>query len=662
MTDRYPTLLSPIRVGNHILKNRMTSGPSSPHFVQGGENYPTDAFMQVMANRAANGASIVTCTGIRDMPPDASRAVGDARHTMGGRFTLFDIFDPQAQQYISQMTEAIHFYGSLATMEIFPPDFHLDKPNYDISDGIPSLMVEGDGNQSILGEQIPERQMKFIAEYMSDMSVLLKDCGFDGVFVHMSYKATLLGRSLSRITNKRTDKYGGSLENRCRFPFMVCDAIKQKCGRDFIIEASITGYDPLPDGWTLEETQEFMKLAQGHIDIVQLRNAEIDPAHPTGYNPDPRPFVYMCEAAKKVESSVLVATIGGYLDPDASEEILASGKADLIAMARPWISNPEYGKCVREGRPEDIVPCIRCNKCHRSSYADPWTSVCSVNPTWGIEHKLDRMVKPVEKIKKVAVIGGGVAGMKAAIILAERGHRVTLFEKEDRLGGVLNILDGVSFKWPVTNFKNYLVRQVDKHNIEVRLNTAPTREELEAAEFDTVVVGVGASPVIPRIPGIKGKNVITAIDAYKDPSRVKGNVVVIGGGEIGVECAMYMCDLGHKAKVLEMADKLAQDSTPIHFYTMFRKAWEDRKPKFSSEVNAKVTKVDAKGVHYKDKNGKEKVVPADTVIVAVGMKANVDEAFALNGCKYESFNIGDCVKAGNIQKSQRSAFGIASAI
>ena len=661
MTNRYPTLLSPIRVGNHILKNRMTNGPSSPHFIQGGENYPTDAFIQVMANRAAGGAALITCSGIRDMPPGASNVTGDSRHTMGGRFTLFDIYDPQAQEYISQLVEAIHYYGSLATMEIFPPDFHLDKPNYDISSGIPSLMVEGDGHASKIGEEIPEHQMKFIADYMANQSLLLKDCGFDGVFVHMSYKATLLGRSLSRITNKRTDKYGGSLENRCRFPFMVCDRIKEVCGKDFIIEASISGYDPLPDGWTLEETTEFMKLAEGHIDIVQLRNSEIDPAHPTGYNPEARPFVYMAEAAKKANSSVLVSTIGGYLDPEASEEILAAGKADIIAMARPWISNPDYGKLVKDGRAEDIVPCIRCNKCHRSSYADPWTSVCSVNPKHGLEHKLDRMIKPVERIKKVAVVGGGVAGMKAAILLSERGHRVTLFEKSGRLGGILNILDNVSFKWPVTNFKDYLVRQVEKHNITVQLGVEVTKEELLMDEFDSVVLAVGASPVIPPIPGVEREHVITAIDAYAQPDRVRGRVVVIGGGEIGVECGMYMCDLGHEAKVLEMAGTLAQDSTPIHLYTMFRTAWQSREG-FSSEVNARVTRIEDNGVYF-EREGEEHFVHADTVILAAGMKANVDEAFALSDSSvYDSFRIGDCVHAGNIQKAQRSALGAASNI
>ena len=661
MTNRYPTLLSPIRVGNHILKNRMTNGPSSPHFIQGGENYPTDAFIQVMANRAAGGAALITCSGIRDMPPGASNVTGDSRHTMGGRFTLFDIYDPQAQEYISQLVEAIHYYGSLATMEIFPPDFHLDKPNYDISSGIPSLMVEGDGHASKIGEEIPEHQMKFIADYMANQSLLLKDCGFDGVFVHMSYKATLLGRSLSRITNRRTDKYGGSLENRCRFPFMVCDRIKEVCGKDFIIEASISGYDPLPDGWTLEETTEFMKLAEGHIDIVQLRNSEIDPAHPTGYNPEARPFVYMAEAAKKANSSVLVSTIGGYLDPEASEEILAAGKADIIAMARPWISNPDYGKLVKDGRAEDIVPCIRCNKCHRSSYADPWTSVCSVNPKHGLEHKLERMIKPTERIKKVAVVGGGVAGMKAAILLSERGHRVTLFEKDGRLGGILNILDNVSFKWPVTNFKDYLVRQVEKHNITVQLGVEVTKEELLMDEFDSVVLAVGASPVIPPIPGVEREHVITAIDAYAQPDRVRGRVVVIGGGEIGVECGMYMCDLGHEAKVLEMAGMLAQDSTPIHFYTMFRTAWQSREG-FSSEVNARVTRIEDNGVYF-EREGEEHFVPADTVILAAGMKANVDEAFALSDSSvYDSFRIGDCVHAGNIQKAQRSALGAASNI
>ena len=180
-------------------------------------------------------------------------------------------------------------------------------------------------------------------------------------------------------------------------------------------------------------------------------------------------------------------------------------------------------------------------------------------------------------------------------------------------------------------------------------------------EFDSVVLAVGASPVIPPIPGVEREHVITAIDAYAQPDRVRGRVVVIGGGEIGVECGMYMCDLGHEAKVLEMAGTLAQDSTPIHFYTMFRTAWQSREG-FSSEVNARVTRIEDNGVYF-EREGEEHFVHADTVILAAGMKANVDEAFALSDSSvYDSFRIGDCVHAGNIQKAQRSALGAASNI
>ena len=659
MTNRYPTLLSPIRVGNHILKNRMTNGPSSPHFIQGGENYPTDAFIQVMANRAAGGAALITCSGIRDMPPGASNVTGDSRHTMGGRFTLFDIYDPQAQEYISQLVEAIHYYGSLATMEIFPPDFHLDKPNYDISSGIPSLMVEGDGHASKIGEEIPEHQMKFIADYMANQSLLLKDCGFDGVFVHMSYKATLLGRSLSRITNRRTDKYGGSLENRCRFPFMVCDRIKEVCGKDFIIEASISGYDPLPDGWTLEETTEFMKLAEGHIDIVQLRNSEIDPAHPTGYNPEARPFVYMAEAAKKANSSVLVSTIGGYLDPEASEEILAAGKADIIAMARPWISNPDYGKLVKDGRAEDIVPCIRCNKCHRSSYADPWTSVCSVNPTWGLEHKIEKMPVPVKKIKRVAVVGGGAAGMRAALTLAERGHHVDLYEKTDKLGGQLIQAGTPSFKWTVKDYMDYLVYQVNRsEKIDVKLGVNATAELLAPEKYDDVIAAVGSEPVIPGIPGADGKNVVTAVDSYAEEPELAHEIVVIGGGDIGSETGLYLADKGHRVHLLEMTDVLAIESTRVHYYTMFMEYVNNNK-NFDYTLNAKVTKIESDGVMYIDADGAEHKVPCGSVVLAVGSKAKQDEAMALFNPGERVFMAGDCIKAGDIQKCTRTAYAAA---
>jgi len=189
---------------------------------------------------------------------------------------------------------------------------------------------------------------------------------------------------------------------------MVIDRIKERCGKDFPIEISITGYDPYPGReWTVEDSIKFAKLAEGHIDMLQLRTNHVDYNHSTGFNAEPIPHLHIFEAVKKSGTKLAIVGINGFHDPDLSEKALAEGKVDIVGMNRAWISNPNYGNLVYEGRREDIVPCIRCNKCHRNSYAEPWTSACSVNPIFGIENRLDKLVKPPVRKKRVAVVAAG---------------------------------------------------------------------------------------------------------------------------------------------------------------------------------------------------------------------------------------------------------------
>ncbi len=253
----------------------------------------------------------------------------------------------------------------------------------------------------------------------------------------------------------------------------------------------------------------------------------------------------MAEAVKKSNPGIAVVTVGGYQDLDVCEDVIASGKADFIGMARGWISNTEYGRLAYEGRGEDVVPCIRCNLCLGSSLAERPASVCSVNPVFGLEHKIERMIQPPTSKKKVAVIGGGPAGMEAALIAAGRGHQVTLYEKSAALGGLLKIADSVSFKWPQRDFKNYLIRQIGKSNVKVRLNTEATPELLKRERYDVLLAAVGAEPVVPPIPGVDSKTVVFAQDVYGNEASLAPKVVVIGGGEVGVETGMHLAEKGH---------------------------------------------------------------------------------------------------------------------
>jgi NADPH-dependent 2,4-dienoyl-CoA reductase/sulfur reductase-like enzyme len=294
-----------------------------------------------------------------------------------------------------------------------------------------------------------------------------------------------------------------------------------------------------------------------------------------------------------------------------------------------------------------------------SSYYKPWNSVCSVNPIWGLEHKIERMITPPANTKKVAILGGGPAGMEAALVAARRGHAVTLFEKTDALGGLFKTIENVSFKWPHKDFKNYLIRQVSKAHIEVCLNTEPTPEMIKGKKYDAVLVAIGAEPIIPPIPGVDSQNVVFAKDIYGQEHTLGKNIVIIGGGEVGVETGMHLAEKGHLVTVLEMLPMLARDAVPIHFYSMFKEAWE-KLENFSSVVNACCNSIGVDKVAYLTAEGKEQSIQADNVVIAVGMKPRHDLAFKFYGTADRFFMIGDCKAAGDVQRAMRSAFSTAS--
>jgi 2,4-dienoyl-CoA reductase-like NADH-dependent reductase (Old Yellow Enzyme family)/thioredoxin reductase len=662
---KYPNLLSPLKVRNVVLKNRLSASPSRPPFIQGPEPYPSDALISHYAKKA-KAAAIVNCTLanpmhfpiIRQGKPTLSEYIHKTFKADGSHGSHLDIYNGQCQHYISKMVDAIHFFGSKASLFIIP-DF---PRGYDASTGIPSLEVMGGPDVSETGREIPAKMLDEIADdYALQALVAKKDMGFDMAFLHMSYRGFLPARFLSPLTNKRTDEYGGGLENRARFPLMICDRIKKICGEDFLIEVCISGVDPSPDGWTLEDTVKFAKLAEGHIDLLQLRSADIDPQHPTGFNPERTPFLYMAEAVKKSGAKLATVAIAGFQDLDHSEEVIATGKADLIAMARAFICDPDYGRKAYEGRGEDVVPCIRCNKCLVSSNDDPFVNVCSVNPSWGLWHKMDEIVDlPAEKMR-VAIVGGGPAGMEAALVAAGRGHDVTLYEKSGFLGGQLNSTNDVSFKWPLRNFKNYLIRQIEKSNVQVLLNTETTGETLNKEKFDVVLGAVGSEPIIPPIPGVDGKNVVFAIDVYGNEDSLVDDIVIVGGGEVGVETGIHLAEKGHMVILLEMQDKLAPDTAPLHFYSMFMEACH-KQQNFSYILNARCTGISMGKVGYSDAEGAVHEIRAGSVVIAAGMKPRTEQAMKFSGAGNVFYMIGDCNKVGNVQKVIRSAFSIASTI
>lgn len=662
MKNPYPHLLSPLKVGKFILKNRMQSSNSLPHFSQGPEEYPAEATLAHFIGRARTGAAFVTFAGMDDnienpQLPDTL----DVSH-----FPDFDIHNAKCQNYLVEMIEAMHYTGSLVSGSLFSANkkyrYTNEQGQVEIIDANPPVDL-GMGATSMMyqfvGDEIPAEDLYKIAKSYGQRAAFYKRLGFDAVTIHMSYRAQLPGQLLSPLSNTRTDAFGGSFAGRCKFPLLMLEEIKKAVGNDMLIEIQFSAEEP-KGGYTIEEGIEFLKLAQAYVDIVQVRSAEGDPNHPIPFELNPTPFLELAGRIKAENLDFLVSNVGGYFDPDIADRAIAEGKLDLVAMARAWISNPNYGELLYEGRKDDIVPCLRCNKCHGRGKNDIMTTCCSVNPKFGFEAVERFLTTDPKTVKDIAIIGGGPGGMRTALYLADRGHKVTIFEKEAQLGGAIRHADYVPFKWTLRDYKDYLIHQVHKKGIKVVLSTTAT-PEMVADRYDAVIAAVGAQPIVPKIPGADGKQVTVATDAIMHPDTIGKNVVVIGGGEVGVETGMFLAQNGHEVTVVEMRDELAADTTVMHYRSMFSAAWEAI-PSFHYVLNATAKEITADHVTYTDKDGVDHDLPADSVVLSVGMRAKSDEALSFYGTNPGFYMVGDCKKPGTIQTTNRSAYVTANNI
>jgi NADPH-dependent 2,4-dienoyl-CoA reductase/sulfur reductase-like enzyme len=368
------------------------------------------------------------------------------------------------------------------------------------------------------------------------------------------------------------------------------------------------------------------------------------------------------EAIKKAGVKTATMASGGLIYPDKNEEYIAKGRCDMIALARPILSDYDYGKKLYEGRGEDIVPCVLCQKCHGQSFLKDWFSVCTVNPKLGIANAVQAVDAPDQR-KTVGIIGGGPAGMRAAITAVERGHKVTLYEKNKVLGGLLRrYADASSYKWPYKAYLQYLVRQVDKLGIDVKLGAAATPEMIKKKGYDVVLAAIGDEAAMPRIPGADAKNVYNVVDIFGKHKNLGKSVVFIGAGEFGTESAMYLAKEGLDVTIMTPDEQIIVNDRPHGPNTVIG-AYRSME-NFTSLTQVTPKKISGGKVTYTDASGKESSVKADSVVIFGGLKAKQDEAMKFSGTAKKAFYlIGDCTgSCGNIQKATRSAFFAASQV
>ncbi len=659
MQPRYKHLLSPVKVGDVVLKNCFVSGNALPHFLQGPETFPSEQVIQHMVDMAKNGAAIVTF---------ADWTNKDQRNSLnedGKRFPMYDADDPSMENYLCQMADQVHYYNSRISIAMMPfvgPNGHdvstVAEPEEMVAPQNPFYMLlRKSGGKGV--QECTHEEIKQVIDHTVERVKFYQRMGFDLCTLHFAYRGNFFARWISPLTNLRTDEYGGDIRGRGRFLLELATAIKQTCGKGFPIEVQITGSEP--GGNTVEEICELAKMVEDVVDIFQFRAWDGGIAHPVGFNSEHHKYETLadCAAVKASGTKILCEPIGGYQDVNDAEEILASGKADLIGAARAFFVDPDYYEKIIEGRGEDVYPCVRCNKCHVPSLEGKWLSYCTVNPKLGIAHKLDHFVKPVTKKKRVAVIGGGSAGMRASIYCAERGHEVTLYEKGKQLGGQLYHTDFASFKWPLRNYRDFLKEQMLKNGVRILLNTEATPEMIGAQDFDAVIVALGAEPKTPPIPGVE--MAWNVLNIFGSEGKLGKRVVVVGGSESGVETAFYLCENGHDVTILTRQNDLAPDATPIHYKEIMVEKWEGM-DNFHFILNASTTEIRDGSVVYRDADGAEQTIECDSVVALGGMRPKQEESMAFAGLAPETYYIGDCREVGSVRECNRSAFAAAMQI
>ena len=651
MSRQFQHLLSPIQIGSHILKSRMIAPQALPHYLQGSEPYPSEAIIHHVSNIARNGAAIVAFGAWDDT--DQRKAGGTASH-----FPMFDYSDPSNETYVCKLVDCIHFYDSLASIYLMP----LEMPNFQPKPSMDKPFPMWFSPVEKVSE-ITQTMMQDMIDLAVKKALYFQQLGFDMISLQMSYREFMhigLSKFFSPLTNDRTDEYGGDAVGRGKLALDMCRAIKTACGKDFLIDLWIAGEEE-PGGITAEDTVSFAKAAEGIVDILQIRGGNINPVHPTGFNSCESEPVTL-HVAKKVKESgakLVVAAAGGYGNPRYNERFIAEDMLDMVAIGRQFICDSNYGKKIYEDRPEDIVPCQRCAKCHVPYEKGPWIFVCSGNPTMGIADRLDKMVSPAVCPKKVAVVGGGIAGMEATLEASRRGHRVTLYEKSSQLGGQLLHADYPEFKWPLRNFKDYMIRQVLKANITLKLGTEATPAVIAAEGYDAVIVAIGAEPKNLNIPGADSKKVVMPIAVYGHEEELGKNIVVVGGGEIGAETGLYLAECGHHVTLLTRQDRVAPDATCTHYREMFEERWL-REKNFHFLTNVQIESVTDTGVIYRDKAGALCELPADNVVISGGRAADTEFALSFYGSANDFFLVGDCKTPGNVQKCMRMAYAAAT--
>ncbi|MDR0852266.1 MAG: NAD(P)/FAD-dependent oxidoreductase [Clostridiales Family XIII bacterium] len=648
--NNYKHVFEPLKVGHTTFRNRIEFSPMVNNFVtSNGE--PTQNFIDFIESQAESGVALIT---VGATPVDHESGVDFASE--------LDVTDDKKVCSLVLLSEAAHRFDAKLSIELVHAGRGADPKLIKTPYALAPSNVPIPGQIQLIKEMDEADMARVIACYV-DCLKRLKTCNFDAITVHAAH-GNLIAQFLSPMTNHRKDQYGGSLENRSRFPLMLFKALREAAGPNFLIEMRISGDEIVPEGMHIEETVEFVKMVQDDIDWVNVSAGLIVDWKAQYYSMPPYfrqrganvPFARAIKQCKDVH--IPVSVVGSIVSADMAEQIIAEGSADMVAMARALLCDLDLIKKSYSGRPEDVRPCLRCYGCSSGGIVGGHVS-CVVNP--GLARTVRwAEVRPANKKKKVVVIGGGVAGSQAAITLRKRGHDVVVFEK-NKIGGLLNDINKLPFKDDLLRHTEWLIRTVEKSGADLRLGTCATPELVLSENPDALIIAVGASPARIPIPGIDGENVHNVLDVDSGRKKISGNIVVCGGGISGCECALGLAMDGCKVTVVDQLpeDEFASGMARITRRNLLFLLGENNVRLIGS---SKIKQIDADGVTVTGGGGDSETISADYVVDALGMRSNLETVEQFRTLIPEVYIVGDCKEVKNIKHANLSAYNYSCVI
>jgi 2,4-dienoyl-CoA reductase-like NADH-dependent reductase (Old Yellow Enzyme family)/NADPH-dependent 2,4-dienoyl-CoA reductase/sulfur reductase-like enzyme len=631
----YPHLFSPLRIKDITFRNRIFAVPTQMSYIDGG-NTPSDYSIAYFAAKARGGAALVT---VGDTPVDSRFAPAMLSH--------FVLDDPTTLPALSELARAIKEQGAVASIELNHSG-QVSQPDY-IGGRNPIGPIDHIRHNGVFVQGMNNELMEYTIESFVRAAAFAKLAGFDMCTIHAGH-GWLLNQFLSPYFNKRTDQYGGSPENRARFPLAVLEAIRRTMGPDFLLELRVSGEEHINGGVTVEETIDFLRTAKKYIDLVNV-SAGLDTnmlsasiCHPSIYLP------HCCNAlmTEKIRKAVdiPIVAVGAIMTAEEGERLVSEGISDAAGMCRALIADPNLPNKARTGASEEIVPCTRCLSCLGDMQRTKQFG-CSVNPVTGHEFRLSK-IQRVNDAKKIVVIGGGPSGMMAACSAAARGHSVLLLEKHSYLGGMLHFSERDPYKGDLRRYKDYMIRRIMKNpDIEVRLRTEATPELVSSLEPDGVIVALGSVPKVPDISGIDLEHVIEVGAMYERMDRVGKRVTVLGGGISGCDAALVLMKSGHSVTIIEreVSPLLHENRLQSVALLDLLEAGVDI---HTSTTCVGITKTE---IVISDHGSEDLNIPTDTVVFSVGRGNTIEEAERFRSCGLWFAAVGDCAKVLSLKNA-----------